>query len=518
MSRKKRRYDYFNKQNNIRNIEEKARYLKYEGRYDEAITVLSEGLFKNPGNEHLIYECAQVYIKMHDYAKAVEELKKIEEPKFINPFFIYSNFGSCYLFLSMYEEAYYYLLKAYYVDALKDEELVKFILIAGRKAKLNDELLAFLSTPLHIRKHDTIFQLILFYDSIQKFDEAEKTMYEYNFKPDNIFEYGVIADVYLSVNDVNNAKMCVDRYETFDEANASFFVTKAVVKYVTHNYGEAYELFKKVYDSNCSDTIHSKAACWLTRIELLKGNIDNAKKYYEGINESVIKCELEAEIEAHLGNYEKSIAILENDVLSVSATFDNISVYINVLLRARQYEKARDAYQALLPNNLSNVRTSFVFERYLAIINKNLGDKVESNGSYFLNQTKSYSTSSAINHISEHYKSENGSGRFSETFDLNKEYFNMTKSVQDTRPVFTSLNSPVDTYVVNHDNAGVLGDIPLNKIQVITILDTKDIITFYPVSKYSLGYEYEEDFIPKEEKKKRLSQIEKFNQRYGVKK
>lgn len=48
-------------------------------------------------------------------------------------------------------------------------------------------------------------------------------------------------------------------------------------------------------------------------------------------------------------------------------------------------------------------------------------------------------------------------------------------------------------------------------------METKDIITFYPVSKYTFGYEFEEDFAPKKEPQKRLTQIEKFNQRYGNK-
>ena len=116
-----------------------------------------------------------------------------------------------------------------------------------------------------------------------------------------------------------------------------------------------------------------------------------------------------------------------------------------------------------------------------------------------------------------HYYSENGSGKFSPSFNINNEYFKIRNIIKDMDPVFRSLDETVDKYIIDYPGAGVLGDISLDKIQVVTIMETKDIITFYPVSKYSLGYEYEEDFVPKKEPQKRLTQIEKFNQRYGNK-
>ena len=156
-------------------------------------------------------------------------------------------------------------------------------------------------------------------------------------------------------------------------------------------------------------------------------------------------------------------------------------------------------------------------ERYMAIIKTNLGESVEKSYSYFIKQIINYSNIRSLDHIMAHYYSENGSGKFSPSFNINDEYFKIRNIIKDMNPVFRSLDESVDKYIIDYPGAGVLGDISLDKIQVVTIMETKDIITFYPVSKYSLGYEYEEDFVSKKEPQKRLTQIEKFNQRYGNK-
>ena len=62
----------------------------------------------------------------------------------------------------MYEEAYYYLLKAYYDDPKKDEKNMRFLIIAGRKGGLNEELAAFLDSNPFFCEHDTVFQIIFF--------------------------------------------------------------------------------------------------------------------------------------------------------------------------------------------------------------------------------------------------------------------------------------------------------------------------------------------------------------------
>ncbi len=102
----KGQYNHMVKKNNINYAENQARYLANEGRFDEATSILKDELGKDSSNEHLRYELGMVYFKQRHYQEAIDELKLIEEPTTIKPFFVYQKLGTCYSFLSMYEEAY----------------------------------------------------------------------------------------------------------------------------------------------------------------------------------------------------------------------------------------------------------------------------------------------------------------------------------------------------------------------------------------------------------------------------
>ncbi len=514
----KGQYKHMVKKNNINNIINQARYLSDEGRFDEAVLLLKNEIGKDASNEHFRYELAKIYMKYERYQEAIEELKIIENPISINPYFIYKALGTCYSFLSMYEEAYYYLLKAYYADSEKDEKNIKFLIIAGRKAGLNDEVLAFLANHPVVHDHDTIFQIVLFYQDIENDADALKTIQQHHFEPKDAFETCAVVDAYINTDDVDMANRYLERYTCFDEKYALLFIKKAIVKFILHDYDAAYELFKEVNNSNCSPKLLSKSACWLARIELLKGNIEEAKTYFNKLKNSSAKDVLSAGIETSQGNYGAAINIFETKILSKNKSLDVLVVYINTLIRNKDYKKAKDVIENYLLKQSNIPRKIFVnIERLFAIVKKNLGEIDEEPNSYFIKQIFRYSNMRSIDHIMAHYYSENGSGKFSPSFNINDEYFKIRNLIKDMNPVFRSLDESVDKYIIDYPGAGVLGDISLDKIQVVTIMETKDIITFYPVSKYSLGYEYEEDFVPKKEPQKRLTQIEKFNQRYGNK-
>ena len=514
----KGKYKHLAKRENINNAVSHAKYLASEGKFNEAVSLLKDEISKNYDNEHLRYELAKIYIKKEHYQEAIEELKIIEKPSHINPYFVYKNLGTCYSFLSMYEEAYYYLLKAYYADPKKDEKNIKFLVIAGRKSGLNDEVLAFLDSNPVIREHDTILEIILFYQTINRDDEALAIIQKHNFEPRDAFETDVVVDTYMNTDNISLADRYLEGYNCFDEKNATLFIKKAIVKCILHDYDMAYEIFKEVNESNCSPALLFKSTCWLARIELSKANVESAKEYYNKLKNSPAKDILNAEIETSQGNYADAINIIETKILPVNHSLDVMILYVNTLIRTKEYSTAKDIIENYLlkyPN--IPVGTLVNIERFLAIAKKNLGESVEYSESYFINQISRYSNIRSLDHIMAHYYSENGSGKFSPSFNINNEYFKIRNIIKDMTPVFRSLNESVDKYIIDYPGAGVLGDISLDKIQVVTIMETKDIITFYPVSKYSLGYEYEEDFAPKKEPQKRLTQIEKFNQRYGNK-
>ena len=98
-----------------------------------------------------------------------------------------------------------------------------------------------------------------------------------------------------------------------------------------------------------------------------------------------------------------------------------------------------------------------------------------------------------------------------ETFEI------IEKRISVIDPSYLGVRSSGDSYLIDFENAGIVGSTILNKMQVVTIINTKKIITFYPVSKLSFNYETEEEVRKEKAPIKRLSQIEKFNQRYNKK-
>ena len=187
-------------------------------------------------------------------------------------------------------------------------------------------------------------------------------------------------------------------------------------------------------------------------------------------------------------------------------------------LREEKYEETlMDAERTLdlFGASLSRPQRSSLF-RMIAVAKVNLGIPVTGNGYYF-NQVINYSKERAIEHIRKHYESIGSEGIFFPDMNLEETFEIIEKRISVIDPSYLGVRSSGDSYLIDFENAGIVGSTILNKMQVVTIINTKKIITFYPVSKLSFNYETEEEVRKEKAPIKRLSQIEKFNQRYNKK-
>lgn len=191
---------------------------------------------------------------------------------------------------------------------------------------------------------------------------------------------------------------------------------------------------------------------------------------------------------------------------------------VSLDLREKKYEETlMDAERTLdlFGASLSRPQRSSLF-RMIAIAKVNLGIPVTGNGYYF-NQVINYSKERAIEHIRKHYESIGSEGIFFSDMNLEETFEIIEKRISVIDPSYLGVRSSGDSYLIDFENAGIVGSTILNKMQVVTIINTKKIITFYPVSKLSFNYETEEEVRKEKAPIKRLSQIEKFNQRYNKK-
>ena len=191
---------------------------------------------------------------------------------------------------------------------------------------------------------------------------------------------------------------------------------------------------------------------------------------------------------------------------------------VSLDLREKKYEETlMDAERTLdlFGASLSRPQRSSLF-RMIAVAKVNLGIPVTGNGYYF-NQIINYSKERAIEHIRKHYESIGSKGIFFPDMNLEETFEIIEKRISVIDPSYLGVRSSGDSYLIDFENAGIVGSTILNKMQVVTIINTKKIITFYPVSKLSFNYETEEEVRKEKAPIKRLSQIEKFNQRYNKK-
>lgn len=194
--------------------------------------------------------------------------------------------------------------------------------------------------------------------------------------------------------------------------------------------------------------------------------------------------------------------------------------YYNLnLLRLKIYQnKYEEAYQ-LLPKCKKlkeKAKPTYMgiknyLELYFGI------DKVSSDlDGYLKSQIRNYNKDKFLEHIKKHNYNENQKSYFNSDFDSEKIVLEIEKLLPNDKHTNRE-NYIGNNYIFKYDNCGYIKNTRTNYFEVITLKDTNKLITMYPCD-YGKNYDYIDINYLKEEKKsnvKRLSQIEKFNKKYG---
>lgn len=223
------------------------------------------------------------------------------------------------------------------------------------------------------------------------------------------------------------------------------------------------------------------------------------------------------------GDIEEAEEVLSNFIITKNTKDMNITqyIYIKIKILACQ-EKWEECYQLLKENlvRLQNYRGDFNF--IILYLEKKLNVSFEidiPNYTYTMEQVLQYDEKKVLEHISKHIDQEE-SCVFFDNFPLENYYFYFRNILPLEN--YPRLYSGIfhNQYIFKYENCGHVDGKNVNYILVITLQNSNDIITIYPFdNKENFPYI---DITPKVEeidirktKIKRLSQIEKFNQRYG---
>lgn len=185
-----------------------------------------------------------------------------------------------------------------------------------------------------------------------------------------------------------------------------------------------------------------------------------------------------------LGNFKLAetaikICIAEEDIL----TEKSVNLLVNILFKQRRY---KDANRFLRIAKRCNQKIKYD-EGIDIILAKKLRSELPhpTSDKYHISQLIDYKRSKALKHIKKHHQYKSGkSGVFASNIDI-EELFDEVK-MQMTEATMTN-EDILDTYDIDYPNAGFDTDNnPVNKIKVVAVPETKNIITMYPSGKRTI--------------------------------
>ena len=506
---------YMNRYNNRtakKKVMDETNRLKTLGKIDEAIEVLKNEVVLSD-DEHFIFELAKLYMIASNYEAALEELKKIENVSTINHFFIYSLMSQCYSEMKEYDKSYEYHVKAYESDERKADKTLKYLLISAMFAKKGSDCLKYINSHPKIQDKKTQLEVVYVYKELEMFQEAFDYINENNLDPEDYKQYLMFSEIFYEVNDIEKANFYIQKIYNLEDEN--YVLLKAKIKFKNDEYDESVELLNILLaKKRFIGAVHAlliRNYYRLGRISEIQGILDQ-----DCLNKAN-KMLFQANLDLYNNDYAHARKLV-NELVKMKPSVYIMLFLVNLDLREEKYEEALiDAEKILdMDDKYLDKASRIALTRMIAIAKVNLGIPVTEKGYYF-SQVAEYSKERTIEHIKSHFESTRGEGVFFPNMNLEKAFELFENRISDIKPNYLSIKTLGDSYLIDFENAGIVGSTILNKMQVVTIINTKKIITFYPVSKLSFNYETEEEVRKEKAPVKRLSQIEKFNQRYNKK-
>ena len=181
------------------------------------------------------------------------------------------------------------------------------------------------------------------------------------------------------------------------------------------------------------------------------------------------------------------------------------------------YDLMIDNLPVLLEHGMHFEPTALVCQKKLGTLNRKINPETDG---YLFSQIIDYSDDRFLEHIKKHSitddlsDSEKTTSIFKEDFPVEKVFKEIKKNVPSNLKIYNGLIE--DLYIYRYDFCGKCNNKNTDYFKVIAIHDTSDFITMCPCveSKYwdylDLNYLREE-----KPKQKKISQIDKFNQRYN---
>ena len=470
---------------------EQARYYKLIGKIKESINILETLILENPYNiGYILFELAKTYQEQGLIEQAIETYKMIERTNHKNKTFAYNALALIYMDLYMYDEAKYYFEKVIQsedrVRELAKINLSKIYRHLGEYDKAIEILDSVVAKNNGRLRCSVIYSKAKILKRKGMYEEAEQLYDDILIKYDSNYHPAIFEKVSIAIrnNRFLEAQKLYKSIENVEYHNKYFTLIKAEYNLTMGNIDFAKELYDSItIEDNVYGTL---VAFGLFRISVIKGDLDRAIELCEYImnrkdeyyNEALIQL---IEVELYNKNFTKSLELFKQ-------------IHINKL-----EEK--------------NIKDYKIIRMILEII-FNFPTVYEASEKYSYQQLIDYDLDRAVKHIGSGHKNKGDSTNFYNGM-------NIKKLLVDIKPLLKKENiieiSTGIKYLINYPNIGYSGNTKLDYLIVVTEVHNDNIITMYPCNQYGFDKIEEEIEQPKQKEIKRISQIDKFNKRYGLK-
>lgn len=329
--------------------------------------------------------------------------------------------------------------------------------------------------------------------------------------------YDVLGNFSSIMGNYEEAK---ENYEKLFSIVSIHQLDRAEVNYAACNYhmGDwetARKLCLKVLYNSNSD--YKEKACFiLGNICRDEQNYEEARGYYlESINHKLFPIyrgySYVAETYSLEENYDKAIEFYKKAI----SKSENAQVISSAYLRLA-YIAFRDNDIDSISKNLDcinkNSLTADEISDYVTLkIFLEYKDGINSHKDiYIYSQFEDYSYDKLVKHIDKQHSGNGVTTIFSENLDLNSFVLEIQEEINKTKPV---KNFTFDKYHIKYNNVGYVNGESIDYCEVIVLPNTKKIITIYPYR----GTTMRKKELQEKRPQKKMTRIEKFNQKYGLK-
>ena len=255
-----------------------------------------------------------------------------------------------------------------------------------------------------------------------------------------------------------------------------------------------------------SDDLREDGNRLLFRINCRLGKMKEAKEYLDQIKNYKDRHYYSLYYYYSNGEYHKALESCPHvlSIITDKRFVESLRTYISSLIRLGKYDEAEYII------NCVDKDLEYPFITLAkTLICKTREEEYNDISFYSAKQLNSYDEEETIRHILNHHLL-GDSSKFFDKESIREVLNAMKEKIKDMDPIPSDFS---DKYLVHYDNVGYDETGILNTLEVVTNMNSNEIITIYPLSGTDI---YEAEDIKKKEIKKE-SQIDKFYKRYGKK-